>query len=67
MNCIEGYEKNNALSGSYACEADGKWHGEKIVCIPKDCGSPPKVNNRLGTIKPILQQNYIQIDRDKQG
>ena len=49
MNCIEGYEKNNALSGSYACEADGKWHGEKIVCIPKDCGSPPKVNNRLGT------------------
>ena len=43
MNCIEGYEKNNALSGSYACEADGKWHGEKIVCIPKDCGSPPKV------------------------
>ena len=43
MNCIEGYEKNSALSGSYACEADGKWSGEKIVCTPKECGSPPQV------------------------
>lgn len=43
MNCNEGYEKNNALSGSYACEADGKWSGEKMVCIPRDCGPPPQV------------------------
>lgn len=43
MNCFEGYEKNNASSGSYACEADGKWYGEKTVCIPKDCGTPLQV------------------------
>ena len=43
MNCFEGYEKNNASSGSYACEADGKWYGEKTVCIPKDCGAPLQV------------------------
>ena len=43
VNCNEGYEKNNASSGSYTCEADGKWSGEKTVCIPKDCGAPPQV------------------------
>ena len=43
MNCIEGYEKNSTLSGDYACEADGKWSGENIVCTPKECGSPPQV------------------------
>jgi len=43
VNCIEGYEKNNASSGSYSCEADGKWNGEKTVCVPKDCGVPPQV------------------------
>ena len=43
MNCVEGYEKNNVSSGSYACEADGKWSGEKTVCIPKDCGAPSQV------------------------
>lgn len=43
VNCIEGYEKDNASSGSYACEADGKWSGEKTVCVPKDCGAPRQV------------------------
>ena len=53
MNCLEGYEKKGASSGSYACEDDGKWSGEETNCIPKDCGAPHQVVKRR-TIKCLL-------------
>ena len=56
VNCIEGHKKNNASSGSYACEADGKWSGEKMVCIPKDCGAPPQVKFYS---RGIMEQSVI--------
>lgn len=46
VNCIEGYEKKNALTGSYACEDDGKWSGAETSCTPKDCGAPHQVVKR---------------------
>lgn len=36
--CIEGYEKENALTGSFECEENGEWNGERTTCIRKDCG-----------------------------
>ena len=37
--CIEGYEKESALTGSFECEENGEWNGERTACIRKDCGS----------------------------
>lgn len=36
--CIEGYEKENALTGSYICLENGEWEGEGTTCVRKDCG-----------------------------
>lgn len=41
--CIEGYEKENALTGSYICLENGKWEGEGTTCVQKDCGSLDQV------------------------
>ena len=46
--CIEGYEKENGLIGSYICEENGKWQGEGTACVKKDCGSHDQV--RVKTI-----------------
>ena len=36
--CIEGYQKENELTGSLKCEENGEWNGERTTCIRKDCG-----------------------------
>ena len=41
--CIEGYEKENALTGSYICLENGEWEGEGTTCVRKDCGSLDQV------------------------
>ena len=41
--CIEGYEKENPLTGSYICLENGEWEGEGATCVRKDCGSLDQV------------------------
>ena len=41
--CIEGYEKENPLTGSYICLENGEWEGEGTTCARKDCGSLDQV------------------------
>ena len=41
--CIEGYKKENALTGSYICLENGEWEGEGTTCVRKDCGSLDQV------------------------
>lgn len=43
VNCVEGYEKRNPLTGEYLCLESGQWIGNETFCDPKDCGSPHKV------------------------
>lgn len=45
--CIEGYKKENAMIGSFECEENGEWNGERTTCIRKDCGSLDQVVNTL--------------------
>ena len=41
--CIEGYEKENPVTGSYICLENGEWEGEGTTCVRKDCGSLDQV------------------------
>ena len=41
--CIEGYEKENPLTGSYICLENREWEGEGATCVRKDCGSLDQV------------------------
>lgn len=41
--CIEGYKKENELIGSFECEENGEWNGERTTCVRKDCGSHDQV------------------------
>lgn len=43
VNCVEGYEKRNPLTGEFLCLESGQWIGKETFCDPKDCGSPHKV------------------------
>ena len=41
--CIDGYEKENPLTGSYICLENREWEGEGATCVRKDCGSLDQV------------------------
>nr|CDS27196.1 c4b binding protein beta chain [Hymenolepis microstoma] len=43
FECAEGYE----LTGSKfrKCQANGKWDGEQVNCLIRDCGKPPEIRN----------------------
>ena len=52
--CIEGYEKENALTGSYICLENGEWEGEGTTCVRKDCGSLDQVIVSLSNENTVL-------------
>lgn len=59
MSCIEGHEKKDASSGSYACESNGNWSGKETICVPQDCGAPLQVvkrRNILGAWRGVGQK-----------
>ncbi len=45
--CIEGYEKENALTGRFECKENGEWNGERTTCIRKDCGPLEQVECKI--------------------
>ena len=59
--CIEGYQKENALTGSYICLENGEWEGEGTTCVRKDCGSLDQVivslSNENTYILDIMNSN----------
>ena len=54
--CIEGYEKENALSGSYICLENGEWEGEGTTCVRRDCGSLDEVIVSLRPMRTLTSQ-----------
>ena len=59
--CIEGYEKENALTGSYICLENGEWEGEGTTCVRKDCGSLDQVivslSNENTYVQDVMNSN----------
>lgn len=51
--CIEGYEKENAQIGSYVCQENGEWNGERTLCVRKDCRSFHQVTKTKNVIKYV--------------
>ena len=60
--CIEGYQKENALTGSYICLENGEWEGEGTTCVRKDCGSLDQVivslSNENTYVLDIMNSNW---------
>ena len=60
--CIEGYEKENALRGSYICLENGEWEGEGTTCVRRDCGSLDEVivslSNENTYVSNIMNSNW---------
>ncbi len=54
--CIEGYEKENALTGSFKCEENGEWNGERTTCIQKDCGPLEQVINIMKNLEISISE-----------
>ena len=52
--CIEGYEKENPLTGSYICLENGEWEGEGATCVRKDCGSLDQVIVSLSNVNTYV-------------
>ena len=57
--CIEGYQKENALTGSYICLENGEWEGEGTTCVRKDCGSLDQVIVSLRWLDTVFHGQYL--------
>lgn len=51
--CIEGYEKEKALIGSFECQENGEWSGEGTTCAKKDCGPLNQVFKNFQMLKLV--------------